>query len=114
MAEAFAAEGFGVQLTPESRDGGYDVLAIRHREHTDDEVVLVECKRYNDRRKVGIEVVRQLVGVVCIESATRGVIATTSRFSRPAVETARRVGLTLYDLETLKTWIGDVYASRSW
>lgn len=47
---------------------------------------LMDCKRYAKHRPVEVSVVRQLLGVVEVEKASAGVIATTSRFTKGALE----------------------------
>jgi restriction endonuclease Mrr len=47
---------------------------------------LIECKRYAEDRKVGVEIVRALYGVKTDERATKAILATTSTFSAPAKE----------------------------
>lgn len=82
---AHILEGFGweVELTPETRDGGYDILAVskdlgKSGIRTS---YLVECKKYRQDRKVGITVARQLLQVKSELRASHAIIATTSDFS---------------------------------
>ena len=85
MAFALAETGYDdVRLTPPTRDGGYDIEAIRngpicHR-------LLVECKRYARDRKVGRPTLDGLLGVLEREKANQAVLATTSSFSKDAIE----------------------------
>lgn len=73
--------GYETQLTPPSRDGGRDIIAVSSaagkREH-----LLIECKRYQG--KLGMETVRALQGVVSMELASKGVLVTTAQFTRGA------------------------------
>lgn len=82
VARFFDGFGFAVELTAQCRDGGRDVVAIDDK---DQRKYLIECKRYNTR-KVGIEIVQRLNGVVAGEGATKGIIATTSAFTKPATD----------------------------
>ena len=99
VAELFFKEGFDVELTPERKDGGRDVIAINHNE-LGSHLYLAECKRYSSNRPVGVEYVRALYGVVEAERATRGIIATTSRFTKGAQALSQdlkwRIGLKDY------------------
>lgn len=106
IAELLTREGMDVSLTPSTRDGGRDILAFqstpigRH-------LYLVECKRHQLERPVGVSVVRQLYGVVAHERATAGLVVATSRFSREAlafVETVRHQ-MGLKDYENVKEWL---------
>ena len=78
-------DGFGwkATLTSQTADGGYDILAFDHHELNNK--YLIECKRYKER-PVGIVPVRALLGVTTHEKATKGILVTTSRFTKGAKE----------------------------
>jgi len=84
VAELFRNMGYTVELTPRSRDGGLDIIAI-DRSDLGSALTLIECKRYSASNRVGVEVVRGLYGVVEQQRATRGLIATTSFFTKDAM-----------------------------
>ncbi len=106
-AELLSREGLEVTLTPQTRDGGRDILAFadtvvgRH-------LYYVECKRQSAERPVGVGVVRQLYGVVEADRATAGLLVTTSRFTPDALNfsqsLASRIGLKEYS--NLVEWLG--------
>lgn len=106
VADLFFREGFDVELTPESKDGGRDILAVRSDEFGS-HLYLAECKRYAPNRPVGVEYVRALYGVVENEKASRGIIATTSHFTKGAksfsLESKWRIGLR--DYLSIQAWI---------
>ena len=106
VAEMLNRDGFEVRLTPQTRDGGYDVLAMR-RLPAFELLFLVECKRYRRSRKVGVEIVRSLYGVVCEKRANAGLIVTTSTFSKPALAKTHELGtqLALKDYHGLVEWM---------
>lgn len=106
VAELLSRDGLEVQLTPATRDGGRDVLAF-HDTPVGRLLYLVECKRHQPERPVGIAIVQRLYGVVAQERATAGLIVTTSRFSKEALTFADTVRhqLGLRDYEALKKWI---------
>jgi hypothetical protein len=85
VADMFRNQGFDVTLTPSSNDGGMDIVAVQ-RDGIGTVMVIVECKRYAENRRVGVEIARGLFGVVEQRRATRGIIATTSFFTRGAVD----------------------------
>lgn len=85
IAELFNGFGFAVELTQSTRDGGRDVVAIGNNQIASSKY-LIECKRYAESNKVGIQPVRSLYGVVNDERATKGIIVTTSSFTNPAKE----------------------------
>lgn len=116
MEELIAAilrnQGFEVKLTPETRDGGFDMVAARHDIFTGRTTYLIECKRYAPQRKVGVGVVRSLMGIVLAGAANKGIIVTTSFFSEPARQLAEEhsVHISLKDFSSLKSWLGDYTA----
>jgi len=81
VADLYEELGYDSEVTPPSRDGGYDVIATRSSPGIA-ERLLVERKRYE--QPVGVELVRNLWGVVDRQHATKGVLITTSRFTKPA------------------------------
>lgn len=82
VLKVLAGLGFEVELTSQTCDGGRDIIAVRH--DATSVKYLVECKRYSEGNRVGVGVVRQLHGVVDDERATKGILVTTSTFTRGA------------------------------
>jgi len=108
IAELFAKEGFAVALTQRTRDGGKDIYALKN-DKFGKSLYLIECKRYATTNKVGVETVRGLYGVVTAENATKGIIATTSSFTKGALDFASplQYKLSLRDFEALKEWLAE-------
>jgi restriction system protein len=110
IAAIFKNHGFKVQLTPETRDGGIDIIAVEHSNLTGESIHLIECKRYAPYNYVGIGVVQRLLGVVTQTQATRGIVVTTSFFTSDA----KKVGsdtkhiLTLRDYDLLVEWLKEI------
>jgi restriction system protein len=73
--------GYQTKLTNPTKDGGRDILAHRI-EPSKKESLLIECKNY--RHTVGVEIIRQLLGVVASEKVNKGVLVTTNRFTKGA------------------------------
>lgn len=107
VASIFKNNGFQVELTPETRDGGIDIIAIRHDIITGNTLHLIECKRHLPENKVGIGVVQRMMGVVEVHRATQGLIVTTSDFSREARECAdtSKYRLTLNAYSDISKWL---------
>ena len=84
VAELFRDMGYDVELTPAFNDGGFDIRAVRKTE-VGIGLCFIECKRYSSK-KVGVEIVRKLYGVVESEGATSGLVVTTSFFTRGAFD----------------------------
>lgn len=107
IASILRYEGFEVELTPATKDGGFDILAVRHSAITGQHAYLIECKRYAKRRKIGIEVVRNLMWVLQQNNATKGLIITTSSFSRDVHREVEQYSnkIMLHDYKSLERWI---------
>jgi restriction system protein len=107
VAELLARDGYEVELTPQTRDGGFDIVAVKHADLIVPQLCLVECKLYSDVHRVGVRPVRQLFGVVSERDASAGLIVTSSSFTKPAIEFQQSVGnrLALRDYGVLKTWL---------
>jgi HJR/Mrr/RecB family endonuclease len=106
VAELFRDFGYETILTPQTRDGGRDILAV-HKDSIGTLLFLIECKRYAPDHPVGVAVVDRLYGVTLRERASHGVIATTSRFTEPAIRRAHdvRYQLSLRDYDDLVGWL---------
>ena len=66
--------------------------------------IYIQAKRWNNT--VPSEVVRTFAGSLALKKASRGVIITTSDFSKGAIETAERLGnIVLIDGETLAQYV---------
>ncbi len=108
VAELLDRDGFSVQLTPPSRDKGRDILATRDS-RLGRHLYYVECKRYAKDYPVGVTLVRSLYGVAEQGRATAGILVTTSRFTKGALEFAEPVKnkLSLKDYKEVVKWIRD-------
>lgn len=105
VAEIFDGLGYQVELTKRTRDGGKDVVAVKRREV--DLRLLIECKRPDPGNPIRVGVVRELLGVVDDERATKGILATTSYFSPDARELFERNPWKLEprDLQGVNEWL---------
>ncbi len=106
VAELFNRDGLEVKLTPARKDGGYDILARANTE-LGKHLYLVECKRYAEHKPVGVAIVRALYGIVTAEDATSGLIVTTSRFTKGALQFAGEFEyrMTLKDKNNIVAWL---------
>jgi restriction system protein len=86
VAAYYIACRYNVRVTPQTRDGGHDIVAVKEARGSM-ERLLVECKC--GRTVIGAPVVRQLLGALVRPQATRGVLVTTSRFSADAIVEAK-------------------------
>lgn len=96
-AYLYELDGYISRVTPQSRDGGYDI------ELYDDSgfAAIIECKCYALVNKIGREYIQKLVGANATQKAKRMIFITTSSFTLDAVEYARNVGVELIDGDAL-------------
>jgi len=106
VATIFRNQGFDVNLTPATRDGGVDLYAARN-DSFGQLLYVIECKRYQSSRKVGIEIVQRLYGVAKSKGATKGLVVATTTFTHDAIDFASplRFQLSLHDYQSLCTWL---------
>lgn len=92
----FARQGYQVLNTPDTKDGGIDILIT-------DEVgrqAVVQCKRY--KGTVGSPIVRELYGTMIHTGADRAYLATTAEISHDARAWAAGKPIILLDGERLE------------
>ncbi len=106
VAELLSRDGLDIELTPETRDGGRDILATS-RGPFGSNLFLVECKKFAPNRPVDVSVVRALYGVVEAERANGGLLVTTSYLSQPSISFAKSLGYRMQHCEgdRLSSWI---------
>lgn len=109
VAEIFIRKGYDVELTPATRDGGKDIYAVSKNDFGSF-LYIVECKKYSPTRKVGVNVLRDLYGVLSKERATYGIAVTTSYFSKPAKDYQQDIlyQMSLHDFNSIQKWLYDV------
>jgi DNA-binding CsgD family transcriptional regulator len=108
VAECLRAFGYQVELTPKTRDGGFDILAFTSDTLGVTTKYIVECKRFAADRPVRVELVRSLYGVKQRVRADHALLATTSYFTKDAVKfcSAPEVwNLHLKDYEAIHRWL---------
>ncbi|MGB2823662.1 MAG: restriction endonuclease [Phycisphaerae bacterium] len=106
IAEILASYGWRVQLTPASKDGGYDLFAISKDASGLETSWIIECKKYKPENKVGVDIARALYGVKTDLSVSTALLATTSDFTRGVkAYKASHYDLELRDYEGILEWI---------
>jgi hypothetical protein len=105
IADILHNQGYDVTLTPKSKDGGKDIVAI-HKDIFGHQMFIVECKRYNENNKVGVELVRGLYGVHQAGNYNQSILATTSTFTKGAIDFAKPLNfqLSLKDYNSVIEW----------
>lgn len=98
--------GFDVELTKATRDGGRDIIA-HIRNSVCSYLTHIECKKYAPDNKIGVGIIREVMGVHHLRQATKSIIVTTGFFSSDARKEAAMVEnhLALKDFNSLKEWL---------
>ena len=106
VAKIFERFDMRVHLTPQTRDGGYDIVALEESRFTKSQY-LIEVKRFAPTKKVGLALVQRLYGVKTASRATKAFLVTTSSFSKPARDFAKQHcwELDLVDHKNLTDWL---------
>lgn len=113
VALVFRKFGYKTTMTPLTKDGGYDIIVqLDMPEGISPQRFIVECKRYSQRNRVGVDVVRALMGTLFETNADRGIIVTTSHFTKGAIETAKKTRLDLVDRDALVKWLSNFYKKQ--
>lgn len=117
VAELVHDQGYEVELTAKTKDGGRDIIALRSKvtELVSEQKYLIEVKHPRPGNPVRVEAVRALVGVGHVDPSTGLVLATTSRFTADARAFAHdstlRYRMSLRDYSDLFSWIRE-YATK--
>lgn len=109
IAEILASYKWEVQLTPPTKDGGYDIFAISKDISTGLKTSwVIECKKYKRENKVSVDIVRALYGVKSNLGVANALLATTSFFTKGAEEFKEsRYDIELKDYRDILEWINE-------
>jgi len=100
LAEAYRRQGYAVEENATGGpDGGVDI-----RLRKDGELVLVQCKQWH-AYKVGVNVVREMLGLMTAERAARGIVVTSGTFTEEAERFAEGKPITLIEGDHLERLI---------
>jgi hypothetical protein len=101
--------GFSAATTKASGDGGIDIVAINEQPIFGGKYV-IQCKRYALGNNVGEPAIRDLYGVMHAENANKGILITTSDFSKQAVVFAQNKAIELINGIALVTLLNKYLA----
>ncbi|SIQ77255.1 restriction endonuclease [Chryseobacterium sp. RU33C] len=115
IAELLYNNGFEVELTKQTRDNGFDILALKHVDNLSPIKYLVECKRHSPHRKIDVGIIRSFKEVIQTEQANKGLIVTTSYFSRDAIKKQKETPYLLdyKDKDDLINWVNEYYNQKN-
>lgn len=106
IAKIFTKFGMKVDLTQQTRDGGYDIVAFEDNKYSHNKY-LIECKRYKPENKVGIQYIDRLIGAHWRNTATKSILVTSSSFTADAKKAAEqhKWTLELRDYDDILNWL---------
>lgn len=107
IAHLLEKAGYEVELTPPSRDGGRDILAVLTLP-VGSMLTVVECKRFARHRRIGPDIVHRLLWVADRhDNASHAMLATTSSFTSGAraLQQKYRWRLSLRDYDGIQAWL---------
>ncbi len=104
VGQAFRRKGYSVRTTGDAADGGVDLVMKK-----DGQTFLVQCKQWR-AVKVGVNIVRELYGVMAAQGAAGGFVVTSGVFTQEAIAFARGKQIELMDGKALHTLIAGVKA----
>ena len=98
--------GFNATTTKPSGDSGIDVIAINEKPIVGGKYV-VQCKRYATGNNIGEPIIRELFGVMHAENANKGILITTSDFTKQAIAFAEDKAIELINGTALLKLLDD-------
>jgi len=90
----FEKQGYHVTSTKKSHDKGADLVLRKSGE-----CLVVQAKRR--KNTIGVQAIQETFTAAAFYQANRALVITSSRFSRPALELANKLGVECWDWERL-------------
>ncbi|WP_093111824.1 restriction endonuclease [Variovorax sp. CF079] len=87
-----------------TKDNGIDLIAVRKVAPDLRFSMMVQCKRFSEKRKVGVELVREIWSVKWEHGFHQALLATTSTFTRGAKQKGELWNLDLRDQAAIADW----------
>lgn len=108
------SEGWRVKVTRASKDGGIDVVALKSDDTLGEIYSVWQAKKNCSTNKVQLEEVKALSATRDDERATKGIMVTTSRLTRGAIEWIKRdiYRLGYKEHDHIKRWIEGVVLGK--
>jgi len=106
IAEILSSFGWSIELTQPTKDNGYDIFGIYQDISGLKHSWIIECKKWDIERPVGVDIIRSLYGVKTDLRVGSALLATTSHFTKGAVAfKASKYDLELRDYNEIINWI---------
>lgn len=91
ISEAFRRQGYSVRETDDGPDGGVDLILKK-----DNKTLFVQCKHWKVR-KIKVNLIRELQGVISVKGADGGIFVTSGEFTPDAIQFAGESHIQLID-----------------
>lgn len=86
VARIFERNGYKCELTPQTNDGGKDIVAWKNGA-----MYMIECKHYSEGNSIGREIIQKLLGAGDSVDCTNFFIVTTGTYNQNAIDYATDV-----------------------
>lgn len=96
IGQMFRERGYSVAEGKGSNDGGIDLTLFK-----DGRTLLVQCKHWKSSR-VGVTVVRELLGVMTVRKAHHGLVICSGGYTKEAYAFAKQANISLMGLSQLE------------
>lgn len=98
IARLFDTQGYKTEVTKKTGDYGVDVIAEKGLEK-----IAIQCKKYQEGNSVGNQTVQMLLGAMQLKNlkANKGIIITTSEFTKQAYKQAESNNVELWNKSIL-------------
>lgn len=97
IADLFTKMKYDVARTPLTGDYGADLIV-----KTDNETIVVQCKKYGEKHKVGAPDVQRTLGSMYRYNASKSILITTSDFTNQAKIQASKAPIELWNKRRLR------------
>lgn len=113
LADILESFNYEIELMQGTKDGGIDIIAFKNHGVFGGEKYLLQAKRY-EKNKVQVDPVRNLLFIHNDQKATKSCLATTSFFTKGAVDLANQYKwqMELKDFNDMKRWIEKAYKNK--
>jgi len=85
IGELLEENGWTIEVMCGTKDGGIDVISIKGDPVLGSVKAIWQAKKYKQDNKVGLSTLREFSGVLDQERATKGIVVTSSTFTRGAI-----------------------------
>lgn len=85
IGKIFESEGWKIQITKKTRDGGKDLIATKFDSIGNKHLAYIEAKRYKDKNVIGVGFLKQFFATILIDNVAKGFFVTSSAFSKPTI-----------------------------